>query len=108
MNNLLIHVCKRCGHKWPSKNPTPKVCSGCHSVYWNQEKKSSVTVKIKLDSDLNDYLQTQADSHNQSIEDFITSILEKYEPSESDIEILSPAPTVTQNTKTDNGLADFI
>jgi len=32
--------CLRCGHKWYRRSPAkPVVCPGCHTPYWDKEKK---------------------------------------------------------------------
>jgi len=34
--HLPVLTCKRCGHKWIPRIPSPAVCPNCHSPYWNK------------------------------------------------------------------------
>ena len=35
-------VCLRCGHKWIRRSiEIPRVCPGCHSAYWDKEKRNT-------------------------------------------------------------------
>jgi predicted Zn-ribbon and HTH transcriptional regulator len=31
-------TCKRCGKTWPPRIPSPRVCPGCHSAWWDLER----------------------------------------------------------------------
>ena len=36
---LLILLCKKCGHKWTPRNGEIKICPKCKTKYWNGKKK---------------------------------------------------------------------
>jgi predicted Zn-ribbon and HTH transcriptional regulator len=31
-------TCRRCGKTWPPRIPSPRVCPGCHSAWWDIER----------------------------------------------------------------------
>ena len=37
MNEVVVLVCKRCGHKWVPLVDEPKQCPDCRSRYWNRD-----------------------------------------------------------------------
>jgi len=37
MNEVVVLVCKRCGHKWIPQVAEPKQCPSCRSRYWNRD-----------------------------------------------------------------------
>ena len=49
MNEVLVLVCKRCGHRWVPQVLKPGQCPRCRSRYWDKDYVRSDIVLKKLE-----------------------------------------------------------
>ncbi len=40
--HIYIHVCKRCGYEWASRDQHPLRCAKCKTPYWDKERKNVI------------------------------------------------------------------
>ena len=52
VNEVVVLVCKRCGHKWIPQVIEPKQCPDCRSRYWNRDYVRSDIVLKRLGEEL--------------------------------------------------------
>ena len=47
MKEIVVLVCKRCGHRWVPMVAKPGNCPGCHTRYWDKDySRSDIVLKM--------------------------------------------------------------